>query len=344
MRWKDYYSDVGHYLSGLMMRLALPLQKKSFVILLIFGSILAMAGFVSYFFKRGEGRTVSRFTDGIESEFDYAELELLQDIGFRDASDLGLWKVHRFEGQSRAEMIREDEMLVLDVESSGTSSLLLKEANVSMLNRPHLTWEWKVLAFPAEKENKEFGVKRDSDYGARVYAIFKGLTPFTSETIQYIWDDHFPAGTHRASPAAGHIKLLVVRSGLPQGDGWAKETRDIFKDYEMLFGRKPSSSLHAVGIMSDSDNTDSSSHAQFRNVQILVPRGMKAETVSLSQNPVRAAIFSFGEHLLFLKKANEAGLTFIKERSNGFFSTIAKFRGSVLSRFPLSEKLPASKN
>ena len=296
--------------------------------------VFLLGAFCVYFILSGKS-PLPQFADDKALEFSDQNLKSIQKIGFEGAQDLDSWKSHSFQGESRSEIKAEENVHLLDVQSEGTSSLLLKEANVSVESRPHLSWEWKVIKFPMGKSNQEFGVSKDSDYGARVYAIFKGLTPFTSDTIQYIWDDHFKAGTYRTSPFANHIKLLVVESG-PPGEKWVKETRDIVKDYEMLFGRKPKTPLHAVGIMSDSDNTRTSSHAQFKNIEISIPQGMTSETVN--HNPMHSAVYSLSEHFLFLNKANEAGVSAIKQGSSNFFGALTKFRDNIRDRLSFPRK------
>lgn len=309
-------------------------MAKKFLKLLFFLLFLLGGVFCVYFFLNGKG-TLPQFAKDKALEFGEGNLKAVQKIGFEGTGDLANWKSHSFEGESKAEIKSEEGAMLLDIQSEGTSSLLLKEANVAVESRPHLRWEWRVKTFPTGKFNQEFGVERDSDYGARMYVIFKGLTPFTSDVIQYIWDDHFKVGTYRTSPFVNHIKLLVVESG-PASESWVKETRDIVKDYEMLFGKKPRASVHAVGIMSDSDNTKTASHAQFRNIEILIPQGMTPEAVN--HNPVHSAVFSFGERFLFLKEANEASVSIIKQGSSSFYNMFSKFRDSIRERLPFRRK------
>ena len=308
------------------------MAKKFFTIFFLIVFLLTAMGV--YFFLSGK-TPLPQFANEKAPEFSDQTLKSVQKVGFDGLRALDQWKSHSFQGDSKSEIKSEENAYILDVESEKTSSLLLKEANMSVESRPHLSWEWKVVKFPAGKSNQEFGVGKDSDYGARVYAIFKGLTPFTSDTIQYIWADHFEAGTYRTSPFANHIKLLVVESG-PSSGKWVKETRDIIKDYEMLFGKKPKTPLHAVGIMSDSDNTETSSHAQFRNIEILIPQGMTSEVVN--HNPMHSAVYSLSEHFLFLKKTNEAGVSAIKQGSSNFFSALTKFRDNIRDRLSFPRK------
>lgn len=158
---------------------------------------------------------------------------------------------------------------VLRAKSDKTSSLLYEKIEVDMKKSPTLSWEWKAENFPANKRNEVLGAQEDNDYVARVYAMFKGNTILSSDVIQYVWDDHFVEGETGKSGFSNRVKIMVVRHGIvTDNDGWIKEERDIAEDYRQLFGEEPTKPLSAIGIMSDSDNTKTSSLAYLKNIQV----------------------------------------------------------------------------
>ena len=137
---------------------------------------------------------------------------------------------------------------------------------------PFLTWTWRVSQFPSNKVNEELNSKRDNDFGARVYAIFKGKLPLSHEVIQYVWDNHFPEGTHAKHRTAGSVRYFVVEDGeAKSSDTWVAEKRNLAADYEMLFGKPLRKKLVGIGLMTDSDNTGTASEVYFGEMAIELP-------------------------------------------------------------------------
>ena len=203
-------------------------------------------------------------------------LEPLLRFDFKDPSDLQKWHEHSFTGKTQYEIIENGGEKFLKGASHGTSSVLFIEAPADIRKRPFLTWEWRVGKFPTGKKNRVFGAKRDNDYGARIYVVFKGKLPFQNNVIQYIWDDHFPVHEHRDSPFLRNVKMLVVRHGPPpSGEKWVSEKRDLVRDYQMLFKKRPRD-LMVLGIATDSDDTGTGSEAAFKTLAVEIPKNSPA--------------------------------------------------------------------
>ena len=234
---------------------------RIFLILILVA--LAFGGFL-YFWKGPHHFPISN------SLPDHVSFRPLISFEFNESVFFKEWKEHVFHGRTiyRVELGENGEK-TLHALSQGTSSLIYKEANIKLSDRPFLTWEWKTVQFPSNKENKILASKHDNDFAARMYIAFKGRTPFVSDVIEYVWDDHFPEGSFAESPYLKSTKILVVHSG--KSDQWIPERRDLIRDYEMLFGHHPKGNVIAVGIMSDSDNTGSASEAYFKNISIQGP-------------------------------------------------------------------------
>lgn len=184
------------------------------------------------------------------------------------------WKEHSFHKKTRFEVQKDgSQEWFVRASSAKSSSALYRGVHFPRSENPHLRWEWKVTRFPSNKQNKVFASKKENDFGARVYVVFGSRVPLTSEVIQYVWDDHFPAGTVSESPYSKKVKVFVIRSGpLKSQDEWAAEERDLRKDYEQLFGRKLKQPVTAIGFTTDSDNTDTDSEAYFRRFSVKIPR------------------------------------------------------------------------
>lgn len=193
---------------------------------------------------------------------------------FQDPSFFQEWKEHVFRGRTlyQIETIENGEK-ILHATSHGTSSVLFKQVNLGLSERPFLTWEWKAIRFPSNKQNKVLAAKSDNDFVARIYVGFRGRTPLTSDVIQYVWDDHFPVGASVGSPFARSNKVLVIQSSQTAPPGtWIAEKRDLIADYRKLFGKSPHGNVIAIGLMSDSDNTGTESEAYFRRLFIQKPK------------------------------------------------------------------------
>ena len=193
------------------------------------------------------------------------DLTIIKNIDFKQPLTQ-YWKEHVF--NSPTSYVVENDML--HASSHGTSSMIYQEVNVDLSQRPFLTWDWKVIELPGNKQGKRLADKSNNDFAGRVYTIFKGKFPMNADVIQYVWDDRFPEGTFSDSPFLKSVKILVVKNG--KSNDWVSEKRDLLNDYQALFGHPPRGHLSAVGIMSDSDNTKTKSEIYFRNLSLKKPK------------------------------------------------------------------------
>lgn len=220
-------------------------------------------------------------TDGERLEWiqDRAAEDLKFTVFFQQLFDkpgsLQGWEEHSFKKKTHFSQIKDPVTGagVLRAYSNAASSGIFHKVKVPVEKRPHISWEWRAVKFPYKKNHSTLGTKAENDYAMRVYAVFQGPTILLSKAIQYVWDEHFPEGTHASSPSSGRVKVLVVHSGQPDpGRPWVKERRDVMRDYQMLFGEKPKKGLAAVAIMTDSDNTASEAEAYIKSIAVEIPR------------------------------------------------------------------------
>lgn len=202
---------------------------------------------------------------------DGAVLELVSELGFDIAWGLEDWTEMSFAGHSQYSLETDESGgSFVKASSKDACSGIFKKIEVSMEDRPHLSWEWRVTKFPQKRKDASLTEKSDCDFAARVCAVFAGDTPFSSHYIYYVWDDRFPEGTKAGS--SGLLKrtqIIVVQYGAASGGAeWVSETRDVIGDYQELFGKDPDRPFFSVGIFTDSDGTHTASAADFRNVRI----------------------------------------------------------------------------
>jgi hypothetical protein len=190
--------------------------------------------------------------------------------------------------------------------SNNASSGLYYKIRFDPKRYPMISWKWKVIKFPEKtasqknalgareesvwdkiltalhlkpkpepekaqkpengKNTREGWLEKD-DYAARVYIIFPSWFFPNTKCIEYIWSEDLPAGKIITSPYFSNIKLIVVRSGKIDGDGWSFEERNIYDDYKRAFGTKPSS-VGAIALMTDTDNTMSTAEALYADIKV----------------------------------------------------------------------------
>ena len=136
----------------------------------------------------------------------------------------------------------------------------------SLKDYPSLKWKWSVLQFP-DKTMAQTAEDKD-DYAARVYVIFPFLSFSSSKFLEYVWAEDIPVGTVIDSPAGDNVKILVVRSGRMKEGVWAAESRNVYEDYKMAFGREPNRKAGAVAIMCDADSTKTIAESLFDEIAI----------------------------------------------------------------------------
>lgn len=81
-------------------------------------------------------------------------------------------------------------------------------------------------------------------------------------TLMYVWCNKREPGSVVVNPRTDRIRSIVVESGARNLRQWLDYERNIRADYEKAFGEAPGDLLR-VGIMTDSDNTQSQTAASY---------------------------------------------------------------------------------
>jgi hypothetical protein len=85
-------------------------------------------------------------------------------------------------------------------------------------------------------------------------------------TLMYIWSTTAAPGSVIANPHTGRVQMIVV-SGQPGDAGkWQILRRNIVQDYEKVFHETPGQ-ITAYGLLTDTDNTGSTTRAWYGDVQ-----------------------------------------------------------------------------
>ena len=122
-----------------------------------------------------------------------------------------------------------------------------------------------VLAF--EGDRSRFSAKN-----AMLSELAHALTgePLPYATLMYVWCNNREPGSVIINPRTDRIRKLVMESGSRNLGQWLDYERDIRADFEKAFGEAPGALL-AVGIMTDSDNTQSTTQAWYGPVKLVPP-------------------------------------------------------------------------
>lgn len=185
-------------------------------------------------------------------------------VGDFSAGDLTGWEPKEFKGQTTYALTDVDGKKVLAARADGTASGLFKELDLDPARLRYLSWYWNV---PAVIPKGDALTKQGDDYPARIYVVFKGAFPWSITGINYIWANKLPQGEAVTNSFSDRVKMVAVRSGNTQAGQWLCEQRDIYADYQKLFGEEPPN-LGAVAVMTDGDNTGSKTTALYGNITL----------------------------------------------------------------------------
>ena len=203
----------------------------------------------------------------------YSSMIYLKRFDFNENNALDRWGRMVLNGQVKYELTRHGENGYVEALSEKACSALYYRLGFSLKEYPLVSWKWKVLRFP-DKSYATTEKERD-DYAARMYIIFPFLNFSSSKFIEYIWDDELPVGTVTESPEGDNIRLIVVRSGEAALGEWFDESRNVYDDYVMAFGKKPNLNAGAIAIMCDADSTKTEAESSFDDITIGNDSGAK---------------------------------------------------------------------
>ncbi len=169
------------------------------------------------------------------------------------------------------------------VRADASVSMLRHTMRVEPADLGRLDFSWKVPALIAAADMRD----RDlDDSPVRIVLAFEGdrskfstkdamlselahaLTgePMPYATLMYVWCNYVPPGTVLHNSRTSRIRKLVIESGPGQLGQWQDYARDVRADFERAYGEAPGA-LVSVGIMTDTDNTRSSSTAWYGPVR-----------------------------------------------------------------------------
>ena len=185
-------------------------------------------------------------------------------IGDFSHNTLAGWKEKKFSGNTRYQLVQQGDRIVLQAEADASASGLFKEITVDLTTHPYLNWEWKIdKPHPPLAERTKAG----DDYAARIYVVVKGgLMFWKTRAINYVWASKEEKGSVWPNAFVGkNAMLLAVRSAADKPEFWYQEKRNVYEDLKEIFGEEIKT-IHAVAIMTDSDNSKGSVAASYGDI------------------------------------------------------------------------------
>ncbi len=177
------------------------------------------------------------------------------------------WRLKNIVGQDEYQVIKHKNGNILHILSRQSASILFKKIEFDVYQYPVIRWNWQVNEFPTYKSEKN--IYSIDDYAARVCVVFPSWTLWSTKFLVYVWDDRVQSeGAVKPSSLSKNCKILVVESGKKNKGKWVTEERNIIEDYKKLFGKKPDREAGGIGVMSDSDDTQTSTDACYYNIYL----------------------------------------------------------------------------
>ena len=196
------------------------------------------------------------------------------------------WRHYKLPGKqpTRFSSMRYDGRHAMAVTSEASASMLRRVVHVEPADLTSVRFSWQVPELMAQAD---MALRETDDSPVRLVLIFKGdrskFSPknamlselartLTGEelpyaTLMYVWCNTRPVGSVIVNPRTDRVRKLVVESGIGKLKQWVDYERNIRADYQTAFGEEPGA-LVGIGIMSDSDNTRSTTKAWYGPVTL----------------------------------------------------------------------------
>ena len=202
-------------------------------------------------------------------------------------ADQAHWEPVRFPGKKFTSFTlgRHQSRASLQADAMSSASMLRQKVRVEPDQLGRLKFAWHV---PELIAGADMGLRDADDSPVRVVLAFEGdrskFSPrnamlselahvLTGEempyaTLMYVWCNQRAVDSVIVNPRTDRIQKIVVESGRAHLRQWMEYERDVRADYQKAFGEAPGA-LVAIGLMTDSDNTRTTTQAWYGDIQLL---------------------------------------------------------------------------
>lgn len=202
------------------------------------------------------------------------------------APDAATWQHYKLPGKqpSQFSYVRKDGRHAMAAHSKSSASMVRQVVRIEPDDLRSVRFSWKVPDLIAQAD---MALRESDDSPVRIVLAFEGdRSKFSSKnamlselaraltgeempyaTLMYVWCNTRQPGSVIVNPRTDRIRKLVVESGAGKLRQWVDYERNIRADYEKAFGEAPGA-LVGIGIMTDSDNTRSTTQAWYGPVTL----------------------------------------------------------------------------
>lgn len=191
------------------------------------------------------------------------------------------------EGKAKTsyQLVAEGRATVLQADADHSASALMHAGDVDLSRTPVVAWRWKAQG-PIPGADNNDGAHEDAP--ARLVFFFDGDTSKLSlgeratmqlakrlggeelpyATLMYVWSENAEPGSVIPNPHTGRVQMIVVSGARGDAGKWQSLRRNVVQDYERVFHEHPGP-LKAYGILTDTDNTQSTARAWYGDIRFL---------------------------------------------------------------------------
>lgn len=199
----------------------------------------------------------------------------------------------KIERTTKYRFIQDQDDIVLEANANNSASAILFKVNIEQGDLKEddlaISWRWKVSSSVA---NGDLRTKKSDDAAARVYVLFEYNPSYVSKwmqikyglakqlygsypphaTLNYVWGNKMKQGEQGVSAYTDRSHIIVLQDNSSKQNQWIEERIYPYRDYKLAFeGAIPK--IVAIGVMSDTDNTDSKVTAWYADLQVEIATG-----------------------------------------------------------------------
>ena len=175
------------------------------------------------------------------------------------------WKLRKDSAKDVYRVAEESGIKFLHAAAKGLGVQAAKENEWDLGAYPVLVWSWRPLEFPKSSDERD---SKTNDSALAVYVFVPYSRIRGPKAVKYIWSEKVPAGTKLESNM-GLTQVRVLRSGAPEKKGaWVEERVNALEDYKKYFDVKETPKPAGIGVLTDSDDTNSSAQGDYANFRV----------------------------------------------------------------------------
>lgn len=181
------------------------------------------------------------------------------------------------------ELVDDAGSVVLHAVAERAASGLGHAGPFALARAPVLAWRWKIAGliraanpWKASREDAPARVVLEFDGDVKKLPLFErgifGIAEHVAgralpyATLMYIWSNDGSVGTVIPNPRTRRIQMIVASSGAGGVGAWQALRRNVRDDFRRAFDEEPGE-LTAVGVLTDSDNTDGHAEAWYGDIR-----------------------------------------------------------------------------